>query len=383
MANDRIFYATQAVGMRKYTDTAQYATMHGVQSVGMTTNFNITPVFQYGEIAIYENIEDIPDVQISASKLLDGYPLFYHAASSGATSPHLAGRSNERSDFAMSIFADTDTFSAGAPGSQVTCSGLYFGSLSYTFDSEGQGTEDISFVGNDKVWANDPEYGDSTGAQFSNFSGIFDGTDSPSGVAGVTRREDILFAVVTGSGLDLNGMVADPDATILPPDIHGISTTGTNNLAAGKYPAHVNSISFSLDFGRESINELGHKAPYTRYASFPIEVTTEINVTSASGDMVSATEAGILTTGTGCGSDLGNLADATIRLATCNGLRIYAGYKNRLQTVSHAGGDTGGGNVTTSYTYRNFNDFTVLHLNDPNPSGAGWWSAKADYIVNV
>lgn len=97
--------------------------------------------------------------------------------------------------------------------------------------------------------------------------------------------------------------------------------------------------------------------------------------------MISATESGVYATG---GSNecehKGNLANQTIRIATCDGLRLYMGTKNKLQSVSYSGGDTGGGNVKVSYTYKTFNDFTVMHSQDPNTNYA--WSSRATYLLN-
>ena len=122
----------------------------------------------------------------------------------------------------------------------------------------------------------------------------------------------------------------------------------------------------SVDLGREQINELGRKGPYYRFISYPVEVTTEIEVTSASGDMVSAIEEGILTpAGAGACLDSGNLSNQNIRIATCEGLRLYTGTKNKLSATNYTGGDAGGGNVAVTYTFTTFNDFTVMHYNDP------------------
>ena len=73
MANNRIFYAVQQVGFRPdgAADATNFTALHGVQSVGMTTNFNLSQVFELGQISIYENIEDIPDVEVSLTKVLD------------------------------------------------------------------------------------------------------------------------------------------------------------------------------------------------------------------------------------------------------------------------------------------------------------------------
>jgi len=59
-----------------------------------------------------------------------------------------------------------------------------------------------------------------------------------------------------------------------------------------------------------------------------------------------------------------NTINQSIRIATKEGTRINLGTKNRLASVSVAGGDTGGGNVTNSFTYNTFNDFTVEAWHD-------------------
>ena len=54
--------------------------------------------------------------------------------------------------------------------------------------------------------------------------------------------------------------------------------------------ARIQNISVSVDLGREEIFELGKRLPFTRYINFPVEVNTEIEVISASGDFVGASE---------------------------------------------------------------------------------------------
>lgn len=381
MPNKRIYYAVHQVGLKEDGDTGNFTEVHGVQSVSMSTNFNLSQVFQLGELAIYENIEEIPDVEVSLTKVLDGYPLIYLLATTSATTPTLAGRSNAKCIFGLSIFSDDQEAASGTPGSVVQCSGQYIGSVSYNFPLDDNFSEDCTLQGNDKVWKNDPRATNPNLAD-PTFAGAFDNTDSPTGVGGVNRRENLQFSYSAAAGLDVNNMVADVDATILPPEVFGISNSGTNEQTNGQdFDAHLSSISVSVDFGREAINELGRKGPYHRTVSFPVEVSCDIEVTATSGDMISATEAGIYTTGTDPCEDGGNLADRTIRIATCEGTRIYLGYKNKLSSVNYAGGDAGGGNVTVTYTFTTFNDFTVMHLNDPNSNFT--WAGRATYLRDV
>ena len=381
MANNRIYYATHQVGLKADGDAGDFTEVHGAQSVGMTTNFNLEQVFELGQLAIYENIEGTPDVSVDLQKVLDGYPPIFLLATVGATYPTLASRSTQKCVFGLSIFSDELEYATGAAPSVVECSGMYINSVSYTFPVEGNFTEDVSLVGNNKVWANDsriinPNIGTPT------FDGAFTGTDSPIGLGGVNRRENILFEYDAGEGLDTLGRVADYDATILPVEVHGITTSGTNEQTDGqKYDAHIQSISVSFDLGREDLNELGKRTPYYRAPTYPIEVTCAIETISTSGDMVSGTEEGILTTGTGACDDAGNLSDNTIRIATCEGTRIYLGLRNKLSSVSYTGGDAGGGNVATTYNYTNFNICTVMHSGDPNTNFT--WSNRATYLRDV
>jgi hypothetical protein len=260
---------------------------------------------------------------------------------------------------------------------------MYVSSVSYTFNVDDNFTEDVTLVGNDKVWLNTPDFGDTLNPNLPtpDWGANMTSSPTPIGQGGVNRKENFLWTA-TGTGTDTNGMNADPDATILPPDVFGISSTGVNDKTADVYGAHVSSITVSVDLGRETIDELGRFAPYYRFISFPTEVTCDIEVTSSSGDMVSATEDGIWTTGTACGDNLGNLKNRTIRIATCEGTRLYLGLKNKLSSVNYTGGDAGGGNVSVTYSFQTLNDFTVVHSGDPHASGTTWWTNRADYLVN-
>ena len=82
-SNNRIFYACQAVSINNEgsTSVATGDMAHGVQSVGMTTNFNLEQAFELAQIEIYENIEGTPDVEVTLEKVIDGHPLIYHMAS--------------------------------------------------------------------------------------------------------------------------------------------------------------------------------------------------------------------------------------------------------------------------------------------------------------
>ena len=73
----RIYFANQQVAFRADGDAAANAwtVAHGVQSVAVTTTFNLEQAFELGQLSIYENIEGVPDIEVTLSKVLDGYPL--------------------------------------------------------------------------------------------------------------------------------------------------------------------------------------------------------------------------------------------------------------------------------------------------------------------
>ena len=134
-SNTRVFYATQAVtiGGRgnvaapidswKIGTTIQTGAnqiVHGLQSMGVDTNFNLEQAFELGQLSLYENIEDIPDISVSMQKFLDGYSLLYHLGASFTDTVHasnntklneklttLAGRADTRADIRMLINATT------------------------------------------------------------------------------------------------------------------------------------------------------------------------------------------------------------------------------------------------------------------------------------
>lgn len=374
MANERIFYAVKQVGIKPDGATS-FEEVHGAQSVGMTTTFSLEQVFEIGQIEIYENIENTPDVEITLEKVLDGYPPIYLLATQDSTAPHLAGRSRSRPIVAVSIFAD-DQESTGVgtnPLSQVTMSGMYMQNISYTIPVDGQMTESVTMVGNHKVWVTDGNF---------SFLGAFGNDDSPLAISdsgGVQTRENLLFNYdgepSAPNNRDANSCVVCPSGTILPTQIWGITSSGTNDLDDPER-ARLQSINVSVDLGREPIFELGRRLPYHRFATFPVEVTCSIEVIATSGDMVSGTEEGVFGGGGGACNAGTNLTNNTIKLATCDGTRINLRYNNKLTSVNEGGGDAGGGNETVTYNFSNFNAMTVTHFNDPNTTlgatGEAW-----------
>ena len=369
MANNRIYYPVHQVGIGS-TAGSDFAALHGIQQYSTSTNFNLESVFQLGQLGIYANIEIAPEVEITLTKVLDGYPPVVTMATSGAITPELQDRVNAPCTVGASLFDDTISSTSGeVVRTVVESAGVFVDSINYSFPVDGNFTESVGMVGNDRIWKGDSKIlnpTDISRAAALDFPGAFDGTDSPQGDSGVNRRQDILFDYdLVLWGLDSNGQVGDINATILPRDIQGISSIGTNEPAENGFSCHISNINISTELNLEGITELGSNVPFHRIPSFPVRVTTTIEATATSGDYISATEDGILTTDGACSSNQGNLDNNTIRIALCEGLRIYMGTKNKLESVSYAGGDAGGGNVSLSYTYVTANHMTIMHSNDP------------------
>jgi hypothetical protein len=389
-SNKRTYYAIKQAQIAG--DGYAYKTVYGLQEAGSRTAFNLSQVFELGQAEVYEHVEDIPDVEITLSKLLDGRELIWHKCTGeSSVNPTLKARGNEACAFKLGLWEDTNESATGAATMVVESSGMYPSAISYTFPIGGEFSEAVTLVGNDRVWSNDSRIVEPTAAARSsgiNMTGSFSSIDSPTGSGGVNRREDLLFDAVpddTGALLDINGAVADSDATILPPIIFGISDSGTNEQSNGEdYDCHVQNITVSTDLGREPLFELGRKGPYFRLPSANIQVTCDIEIISTSGDQISATEEGILSTSSYCGS-ADNTEDSTIRIATCEGARIYLGPKNRLTNVDFGGGDTGGGNDSVTYSFVGFNTMTVLHPAEAGTAAVSgsWWDNRGTYLLDT
>lgn len=367
MPNKRIFYACQGVSLNQCgivpgPDPAQV--VHGLQSVGMTTNFNLEQAFELGQLEIYENIEGTPDIEVTLEKVLDGNPLLYHLATTGVGlgSKKLANRSKQRTDLRLGIFDEGENALAkevlGVLTGQdaqvvVHCSGMYVSSVSYSIPTDGNCTESVTLVGNEKEWLSDVADHKLEADDLL----AFDSLDMPasSGAGGVQRREDVILV-----------------SSILPEGIQGVNGMGaangatTTDLGTAEPLVHLQSISISTDFSREEILELGRKVPYYRPANFPIEVSCEIEAITTLGDYVGASEKGnssFIADPVKVGN---NTAEETIFIHMRAGYAFDLGTKNRLSSVSYGGGDAGGGNVTTTYSYTNFNDLDVQHKSPDN-----------------
>jgi hypothetical protein len=380
--NKRVFYATQGVaigdmgatGVKDSWGNGDPATfigsgnmiiMHGLQSIGVNTNFSLEAVQELGQLSIYENVEEVPDIEATFERLLDGYTMAYHAATIRAANPTLSGRADARADLRMVVGLETNAAVASGQSlaAELYCSGMYWSSVSINLPTDGNFTESLTLVGNNKKWiTSTSDTGILLGASGIVNSVFAFGDDSPqSPDGGVLRRNNFLH----GSGTVARG--SGNFVTVLPDFIQGMTNNGSGTGATGASSfrrcgsvnlanVHIQSISFSVDAGREAINQLGTYAPYYRYVNFPVNVSTEIQVIAVGGDNINAVED--VPSG-------GNLSNHTIQVCLDDSTVIQVGNKNKLTSVSYGGGDAGGGNAAITYSMQNNNDFVVLHSGDP------------------
>ncbi len=347
MANNRIYYAIQAVKMRpcKTSDGGASYTygsatvLRGIQSVGITSNFNLEQVYQLGQVELYDQVEEVPDIEVTLSKVIDGTRLVYNIANDGdgadSNNKNLAELTDRRCDVALGIWDDTDFITSGTASYYVVCTGMYVSAVTYNFVTDGNLSEDVTLVGNHKKWA-------------------VGGT----GVGGITTFTSGIGTTAETKRVARRWSLSRENTSIPSGTGGGIKGTWGSGL-------HVNSMTLSTTLGREAINELGRRTPYYRYVSFPVEVTAEFEVTATEGDNVDADD---FETQTGCeAAKATNLKDFPIKVVVCDanvtpaatGYIIDLGTKNKLTSVNYTGGDTGGGNATITYSYQTFNYFTV------------------------
>lgn len=360
-ANNRMYWGVYAIGIAPESSKSAVL-VHGAQTLGTTVSYGITPIFEIGELSPYENIEEIPNVEISIEKVIDGYPLMYHLATRGASSTTLAGRSNQKCNVFVPLFRETRDAASGDAIIEMYASGMFLNSAQYTIPVEGPCTESITLVGNNRIW----NVATAETTTLARNAGNMMNTDVPLAYAlssgGIQHRQNVRFGT-NYAGRDANGQVsyatAADYATILPPDVAGISSSGTNFVMTnGNYPCSIQNITVSANLNRDSLYELGHKGAYFRPVGFPVEVTCDIEINSKSGDLVNLLENGINSGGT-------NLTNRSIRLHLQEGTFIDLGTKNKLNNISTTGGDAGGGIQTITYSYVTQNDFLVIHPQDP------------------
>lgn len=309
MAN-RVYYSSQGVAIG--TGSGSLITVQGAQSVGISANFTLEQAFQMGRIGIYDNIITDGEVTVTASKVLDGKDTIFKLCT-GSGSNNLVALADKKMFIRVASNTDEAAQSldpAAQVGTQIT--GAYLSSVAYTIPVDGFATEEVSFISDNKA----------VGTGYT--------VPAPSGTTSRVAYRQMLN--LTGCSL--------------PSEVSGKNIT---------------NIAINADFGREAMFKLGQFRPYHRFANFPFEVTCEFTIANTETDQTQIDLDNVT-----CTSD-GNLpSKTTIVIDICNGNTgtDYHGYKftisgARLNSLNQDGGDTGGGNATTTLGYQTFNELTI------------------------
>lgn len=296
MANNRIFYACQAVKVSG-------ATVEGAQSVSVQSNFNLEQAFQLGRLRIYDNAVNNPEVTVTVSKLLDGNDTIYKLATGGGS---LVSNANKRSDVTVAIGDDTNADLSSSQ--EVVMSGMYLSSVSYTIPVDGFATEECSFLGDVKTF------------------------NATSAVAAPTATNAVA----------LRRQHWDADGSVLPTEVSGQNIT---------------NISISADLGREAMYKLGQFGPHHRFVNFPLEVSCEFEVSATGLDTLEITQD---VECTGSLLDEQPISIKMCDPADGNTSYIFdLGSGNVLNSVNYQGGDTGGGNATITFSFTTYNELDI------------------------
>lgn len=382
--NKRIFYASQAIHLqpvttgnahdyRKPSDYIKYGSWvqpRGLQSAGITTNFNTEPVSQLGTLKIYSQTETAPEVEVTLSKLIDGTAPLYSictATPDGSNlktiNKDLIEATNSMVNVRFAVFSDTEPHATGVAEYHTMCSGMYLSSIGYNFTVEGNATEEVTLVGTNKTWLK----GGNVPGQASSLDTDDNATPYGSGTNFLARRQYVAITggTVSAPNRDSEGKLSAPENIafcVLPTGTKGgLPIVGAT--AAERKPI-IQTISINASLNRENINELGFFGPYYKYTALPVEVTSEFEIVSVSGDLVDADS---FDEASGCTTSFSNLDYKEIVIKVCgntdsDSLVIDLGTKNKLTSVNYTGGDTGGGNVTTTFSFQTFNKLNVIPI---------------------
>ena len=354
----RVYYPSQALFVKRAGAAGAYSFVHGVQTASDDAQLPKQDINQWGQLEVYQRIEDTPEISLDVERVLDGYAPLYLAATVGSTLASLTGRQDKESILAIGIYSDTADYvgqGTADPVKIVEFSGMQVNSISYSFTTDGAFTESLNFIGNYMEWSDgdSPKYGtlpaDPTGG----------GDDEPLAktdcLGGVQFKESLVF----DSGEDYH--------CILPTQIPGIKPNGRNEIVSGQCPTvNIQSVEISADLSRERIPSLGCRGDYAKLATFPVDVNVSISILLQEGHQVSVTENGALPTGGACPNDRTNSPDQSFRLVTKSGLVIDCGDKLKLDGVSTSYGDASGGNATADFTFVGKSILSVYHVADPS-----------------
>jgi hypothetical protein len=220
---NRIFYACQAVSV-------DGAAVHGAQSVGITTSFDLEPVFQLGQVKPVEIMTISPNVEITVSRTLTSQN------STIWSGDFITNVGTANKTICIAIGDDTAPLLTSNLA-QIYCTGAGISGVTYTFPVDGVFTEEVTFV-----------------AQHKQIGGC-----------GISISEDTTSQAKTRQ----------------------YYSSGAPSLVTSA--GNLTNITISASINRENLFKLGQWQSYHNYPNLPAEVTVEFEVSATSLDGVGIT----------------------------------------------------------------------------------------------
>jgi hypothetical protein len=304
MPNQRTFYACQAVALTPQIPSpsnpdvyapATQRFVHGVQSIGFNSTFNVENIFELGQLELYDTNLTSAEVEVTIEKVLDGFKTSWGIICNGSTD--LAVAAKNRVDLNFVVFADTGNAGKTGPEISIQCTGMYVNNVTYSFPVEGNPTESVTLIGDNKSW----------------------------GAGSLTVPANVIAGTETAAVLKRSNI--------------------TVNAPGG---ARKQNCTLSLSLNREPVYQLGQFAPYARFATYPLEVTAEVEELLITSGQDSFNE----------GTDEPVAQNSSISV-TAGTLIVDLGNRCFLSSTSQSGGDASGGNATLTNSYTTYNTFTV------------------------
>ncbi len=384
----RIFYACQKVlirgpngtdGLVPASQDTDWDKIQGLQNISISTNFNLQPIFQFGQFELYENYETLPEIEISLTKVFDGYPLIYHMAVGEGSLVEVA---NHRCGIRLGIQTDPGSLTRGGVTEKSTLEiePAYLSQVTYNMSTDDKFTEAVTLVSNSRKWI----------------------TPSKTSIAldndlttGGDRRSPINGAI--GSSV-----LVKRSLCVFP--FMEFGNDGVITKGGGIIPgSNIKGVTITVNLPREPIKDMGFFFPKMRPIGFPADITCEIITTAISGDLIGIDERGggnrdkniygpwtseqdKSKNGNGQHGLHKSLDFHTIKIVMCDGTIFDLGSRNKLSSVAY-NGETSASNTLITYSFTTSNNFTftgnrgslgttVSAGADVTPSAAEWFDTQ-------
>jgi hypothetical protein len=346
-----------AVGSTGYTPNVAGLSqiLNGVQSVGISSTVEFEQLFELGHLEIFENVEGVASCEVTMERVLPaGSPTLFELLADvsvrvGTSHTYQTGSFASDRGFSLRLVINPfglDALATGTTNTAKASVGLqvdgYTSNYSITAGTDSPVTESLTMNGITLTAL--PSGGTAT-----------DKITRPGGGGGtVFRRQDVDAYIQMISGAT--------QAAFAP-----------NAYNTNLFVPRAQSVTLSIDVGREDLLQLGQKGQYLKYATFPLECTAEIEYN------IDATPTGVAGAGyapmgfqenaiefepTGCDINPASgylVGMRLLRTEPCGG----SSYSTTWVTVSGAklvsqnfsGGGTDGSVLSVSESYNAYNAF--------------------------